>query len=1085
MKSISVVDTYPLSPLQQGMLFHYLRAPGSGVDIEQIVCTLREEISAGHLQQAWRHVVQRHAVLRTEFRWREAEEPFQLVHDEVDVPWEQFDWRSLSKEEQSRSLTAFLTEDRKRGFDLAEAPLLRLTLIRSDEARYHLVWTFHHALLDGRSFPLLLNEVFALYEASRGGQDVDLPSPPPYRAYIEWLRSREQGSADKYWRGVLQGFGVPTPLVVDKAYSQEPSGIEHQGDDRVVLDEATTSALNDLAQRNGVTLNTIVQGAWALLLSRYSGEGDVVYGVVRACRKSSVPGAEEMVGLFINTLPLRVHVVDDAILGDWLKALRTQWQGMRDYEHTPLVEVQKSSDVPPGRPLFESILMFENYQLDTRLRQQGGKWANRSFRLYEQTGYPITVTVYSGTELCLQIEFDRSRLEPASVARMLNHFRTLLVGMLAGSEQRLRDLPMLTAEERHQVLVEWNDTRRNYPQDALLHRLFEAQVERTPDAVAVSYGKEQLTYRELNDRANRLAHHLRTTGVGPDTMVGVCMERSLEMVVALYGVLKAGGAYVPIDPDYPPQRVAFMLEDAAVPVLLTQAALAESLPNHHGKVLCLDRDWDQVAIQDARNPGVEMSPNHLAYMIYTSGSTGRPKGAMNTHRGICNRLLWMQEQYGLTSADKVLQKTPFSFDVSVWEFFWPLLFGAHLVVARPGGHRDPTYIARLIQEEQITTLHFVPSMLRMFLEEPTVDHCSSLRHVVCSGEALSFDLQQQFFEHSSAQLHNLYGPTEAAVDVTHWTCRRDSAGTVVPIGRPVANTQVYVLDRCLRPVPIGVPGELYLGGVQVGRGYHNRPELTAERFIHDPFSQLPNARLYKTGDLCRWMPDGSVEYLGRLDFQIKIRGLRVELGEIEALLVAHPLVRTCAVVAREDGRGDKQLIAYVVLQSGTDASFDTLRSYLKEGLPEYMVPARFVGLSDLPLTPNGKLDQRALPSPPEIQLSDPGRVHIAPSNETEQKIAEIWQDVLGIAKVDRTDNFFDLGGDSLRLMRVRNQLQRAFAKEVAIVDMFRCTTVESLARHVTGGADAPIAPLQSQDRIEARKDATRRRLQLRQQARVN
>jgi len=453
---------------------------------------------------------------------------------------------------------------------------------------------------------------------------------------------------------------------------------------------------------------------------------------------------------------------------------------------------------------------------------------------------------------------------------------------------------------------------------------------------------------------------------------------------------------------------------------------------------------------------------------------------MNTHRGICNRLLWMQDQYRLTEADRVLQKTPFSFDVSVWEFFWPLLAGARLVVAKPGGHRDAAYLVKLITEQQITVLHFVPPMLRMFLEEPGVDGCRSLRRVICSGEALPFDLLEQFFSLLPAQLHNLYGPTEAAVDVTHWTCQPHSERQTVPIGRPVANTQVYILDQHLQPVPIGVPGELHIGGVQVGRGYHNRPELTAERFIPDPFGGSPEARLYKTGDLCRWLPDGNIEYLGRLDFQVKIRGLRVELGEIEAVLGGHPLVKRCVVVAREDVPGDKQLVAYVVWQPENASSVEELRNHLRERLPDYMLPSAFVSLHELPVTPNGKVDRRALPPPKGDLPFALNGAQAAPDNEAEWKIAAIWQDVLGITEVGRDANFFDLGGDSLRLMRVRSGLQRIFGKELAIVDMFRCTTVRALARHLTSREEEPSAQPLYREQTDGRGHAARRRRQLRQ-----
>ena len=1076
-------DQYPLSPLQQGMLFHHLRAPEAGTDIEQILCTLPEELENAFLRQAWERVAQRHSALRTEFRWHEELEPLQVVHPQVQLSWVELDWRGSSTPAE-QCLASLLKEDRRLGFDLSKAPLWRLTLIRVGDTLYQLLWTFHHALLDGRSFPMLLEEVFAFYESLRVGQDLELPLTKPYRDYIEWLAKQDTSKADEYWRQQLAGFAAPTPLVVDQPSAGAITVPDRQGDDRVVLDEPTTNALHQFAKDNGLTLNTLVQGAWALLLSRYSGEEDVVYGVVRACRKSSVPGAEDIAGLFINTLPFRVRVPGEELLLAWLKRLRANWMSMRDHEHTPLVQVQKCSGIPAGNQLFDSILMFENYQLEARLKQLGGKWANRSVRLYEQTGYPITVTVYAGRELCLQIEFDRTRFEPPTIARMLKHFQTLLEGMLEGSDQRLRELPMLTDGERHQLLGEWNDTRRDYPATVLLHELFEAQVERTPDSVAVTFDELSLTYRDLNERANRLAHYLQTMGVGPDTLVGVCMERSLELVVALYGVLKAGGAYVPIDPEYPQQRVAFMLQDAAVPVLLTQVRLTDALPSDAGKVVCLDRDWDRIVGESSRNPAVPMKPSSLAYMIYTSGSTGRPKGAMNTHRGICNRLLWMQEQYRLTPTDKVLQKTPFSFDVSVWEFFWPLIVGSQLVVANPGGHRDATYLVRLINRQQITVLHFVPSMLRIFLEEPAVDSCRSLRHVICSGEALSFDLQEEFFSHLSAQLHNLYGPTEAAVDVTHWTCRRDDDRRVVPIGRPVANTQVYILDRCSQPVPIGVPGELYLGGVQVGRGYHNRPELTAERFIVDSFSRVPGARLYRTGDLCRWLSDGTVEYLGRLDFQVKIRGLRVELGEIEAAITACDLVKNCAVVARDNGPGDKQLVAYVVWRPEVSRSVDTLRNGLRKTLPDYMVPAHFVNLAELPLSPNGKLDQRALPQPVNGAPTGPKQTYARPSSEVERKIAEIWEQVLGHQNISRVDNFFDLGGDSLRLMRVRNQLQHAFSKELPIVDMFRCPTVQTLAQYLTTHQNL-TRDVQDDSRVAARKAAVNRQFQLRQRARSN
>ena len=591
--------------------------------------------------------------------------------------------------------------------------------------------------------------------------------------------------------------------------------------------------------------------------------------------------------------------------------------------------------------------------------------------------------------------------------------------------------------------------------DQCLHQLVEQQVERSPNAVALVSGAEVLTYGELNARANRLAHHLRALGVGPDSLVGVCAERSLEMVVGLLGALKAGGAYVPLDPEYPKDRLAFMLQDAGVPVLLTQERLAAGLPAHGAKVVRLDADWERIARESAANPACITRPDQLAYMIYTSGSTGKPKGAMNHHRGICNRLLWMQDEYRLSATDKVMQKTPFSFDVSVWEFFWPLLTGARLVLARPGGHRDPAYLVNLIEEQQITVLHFVPSMLQIFLEQPGVERCVSLRDVMCSGEALPYELQEKFFARLGANLHNLYGPTEAAVDVTYWKCEREGSRRIVPIGRPVANTQCHILDPELKPVPLGEAGELHLGGVQVGYGYYKRQELTAEKFIPDPFASEAGARLYKTGDLARYLPDGAIEYLGRLDHQVKIRGFRIELGEIETCLRKQPGVHDCVVVAREDHPGQKRLVAYLVPATGKPPLVGELRASLQQELPDYMVPAAFVTLQALPLSPNGKIDRKALPAPQTTRaaLSEP---YAAPRTPEEAALAEIWSQVLEVEPVGVRDNYFELGGDSIRVLQM---LARAREKglHLTLEQVFKEQTIEKLAPciHASPAESAP------------------------------
>jgi amino acid adenylation domain-containing protein len=579
--------------------------------------------------------------------------------------------------------------------------------------------------------------------------------------------------------------------------------------------------------------------------------------------------------------------------------------------------------------------------------------------------------------------------------------------------------------------------------------LFEVQAEKTPDAPAVVFEDQRLTYRELNERSNQLAHCLLESGVGPEVLVGICAERSLEMVIGLLGILKAGGAYVPLDPAYPGERLAFMMEDADVPVLLIQEHLRDKLPGCRARVFCLD-DPNLIKDKQIGNPGGSVTGHNLAYMIYTSGSTGRPKGAMNSHQGIRNRLLWMQEAYGLTHYDRVLQKTPFSFDVSVWEFFWPLMFGACLVMARPGGHQDSSYLVDVIRKQQITTIHFVPSMLQLFLGEQYLSECRSLRRVICSGEALPFELQRRFFACLNAELHNLYGPTEASVDVTSWACERKEQGRIVPIGYPIANIQTYILDKGLEPVPVGIAGELFLGGTGLGRGYLKRPDLTAEKFIPDLYGGR-GSRIYRTGDLARWLPDGSIEYLGRLDHQVKIRGLRIELGEIEAVLMAHPGIREAVVTAREDVPGDKRLVAYVVPAGGA-APAGELRAYLKETLPDYMVPSAFAVLEVLPLSPNGKADRKALPAPdgirPELESG-----YAAPRTLVEKTLTDIWGQVLRVDRVGIHDNFFNLGGHSLLATQVVSRIREVFQAEVSLRSFFDAPTIAELASIVERGPE--------------------------------
>jgi amino acid adenylation domain-containing protein len=845
-----------------------------------------------------------------------------------------------------------------------------------------------------------------------------------------------------------------------------------------VLDPAVVEALGGVAAAAGVTMNIVVQAAWAIVLGRCASESDVVIGVTRRCRHGGLADANAIVGPMINTVPVRADVSTGRPVAELLRSLSDQWSAARPHEHAPTARIQSWSAVPPGTPLFESIVVFESTILDDTLPVDADGALRRRIRHLAQTHFPLTFVADAGSTFRLKIEYDRSLFGSADVAHLLERAALVLSGIAAGDAASIGALPLLPADERALVVHRWNTTQRDYAPLAAgrcLHDLIEAQCARTPAAVAVvaEDGSAPLTYGGLAARTTALSAWLRNAGVGPGVLVGVCLERSVDLVVALVAILRAGGAYVPLDAGYPADRLGFMLADSGVAVLLTQSRLRERLDaavaaaartDVEGaalpvppRTLCLDTGWDAVDAASAKPAAPAASgvrASDPAYMIYTSGSTGRPKGALNAHAGIVNRLCWMQEEYGLSATDAVLQKTPASFDVSVWEFFWPLMTGATLVVARPGGHRDPAYLSDLIQRAGVTVLHFVPSMLRAFLTAPEVQRLgprlgAALRHVICSGEALGGELQAQAFATlgPALALHNLYGPTECAVDVTAWRCRpQDPAQAPVPIGRPIANTQVYVLDPQGQPLPVGVAGELYLGGVQVGLGYHRRPALTAERFVADPFAPptRPGARLYRTGDRARWRADGVVEYLGRLDDQVKLRGLRIELGEIETTLRRAPGLHDAAVVVREDVPGDQRLVAYVVAVDAAGIDPVAIRRHLSASLPEYMVPSAFVTLASLPLGASGKLDRRALPAPtPDAPADD-----AAPVSGVEAVVAAVWSDILGLPRIGATRSFFELGGHSLLATQVVARLSRIFQGDLPLRTLFEHPTVRDFAQAI-------------------------------------
>ncbi len=1041
-----IEEIFPLTPTQQGLLFHSLAE--RGVYIEQLSCRFEGGLDAEALRLAWQRALDRHQALRAAFVWEQRDEPLQVVLRKVELPWRSLDWRDAGPQEQERRLAELHQEDLALGFDVAQAPLLRLTLVRLGERRYGFLWSYHHLILDRWSSTLVLQEVMAAYTAFSQGRELPLEPAPTLRGYFAWLKRQDLAAAEAYWRRALAGLRPPEPLLLEAPRS----GALAERHTRRLL-AAAVADLTAAVRRHQVTPNVLLRAAWALTLSRYSGTEDVVFGATVSGRPPSVPGIESMVGLMINTLPVRIGVRPTASVGPWLWEIQTAQVAAAEHEHSPLVEIQRWSDIRPGTPLFETILVFENTPRGRAGDAAGGGLLPLDVASAQHTHYPLTLVAGIDQSLAIELDYDRRRFSRLAMERLADHVCNLLLALAAAApETRLWELDPLSAAERQQLLVEWNATEAANGAEGGLMALVSGGLRRFPESRVIYEGRA-LTFRELDRRASALARQLRRHGVGVDSVVGVFMERSLELLVALVGVLKAGAAYLPLEPDHPADRLAFIVDDARPAVVLVQEGSPHALAVGAAEVIPVGESRSEPEDNDPSPLPDETAQDSAAYVIYTSGSTGRPKGAVNTQRGIANRLLWMQETYRLTPEDRVLQKTPFGFDVSVWEFFWPLISGAHLVVARPGGHRDSAYLIDLIRTQEVTTLHFVPAMLALFLEEPGCGSCRSLRRVLSSGQALPAELQERFHARMRAELHNLYGPTEAAVDVTFWPCtagagkpQRES----VPIGRPVANTSVYVLDRDGTPVPLGAPGELCLGGVQLARGYLRRPQLTAEKFVPDPFSSAPGARLYRTGDLARHRADGALEFLGRIDDQVKIRGLRIELGEIESILATHPEVVQTAVVPRADGTGDQQLVAYVVSHGSLSAG--ELRAHLARQLPEPMLPSRFVFLTAMPLLPSGKIDRRALPKP-ERKAPVPPAAAAGPRNEIEQVVAKLFCEVLGREAIGVHESFFDLGAHSLHLMRVYAKLRAVSPRELQVTDLFRYPNVSALAAYLSGAPD--------------------------------
>lgn len=1077
-----VVDAYPVTMLQGGMLFHMALSPDTSVYHNVNSWHLRAPFDYERFVEAVAHAVARHPILRTSFELTSYSEPLQLVHESARLDVGVTDIRSLSDEEQGEILDQFVAAQRASGFDLSQAPLLRFHIHRRTDESFQFTLTENHAILDGWSLNSTLSEIFTTYFALLNGQAVVPASSPTVTFRDFMLLERQTLAAEEpraFWQERLRGL-QPARLPRLPARYRD-GGTQRIRQRYLLVPEQVSEALHATARALKVPLKSLLLAAHLKVLSVLSGTDDVVSGLVTNGRPEVLDG-EQVRGLFLNTVPFRLRIPE----GSWADLVRAtfeaEWE-LLPHRRYPLLALKNEMG---GQPLFEAQFNYVHFHVLEGLLRSGelDVLPDAKKRVVEEAHFPLTaafgLNLFS-TQINLMLQYDAFEFSLVQVQSIADYFIEVLRRM-AETPAELHDARLPLAEsERRRLLEDWNDTARDYA-TGCLHESFEAQVARTPAAVAVVTDDESFIYSELNDRANQLAHHLRQLGVRPDAKVAILLERSVEMVVGLLAILKAGGAYVPLDPDYPSERLRFMLDDCGATVLLTDSRLVQSLAGC-ATVVCLDTDAEAISQQSKENLGLSLSPENLAYVIYTSGSTGQPKGAMLPHRGVLNCIAWMQETYNLTAADRFLCKTSLNFDSSVWEIFWPLMVGASLMVARHDGQRDGAYLAASIVRHEVTAAYFVPSLLALFIEEPLLAEATSLRKVISGGESISAETVQRFYDRlPGAELHHSYGPTETSIAAAEFVCPRDDGWQVMPLGRPLGNNQLYILDQQMEPAPVGVTGELYIGGEGVGRGYHGRPGLTAEKLIPNPFSSERGARLYRTGDLVRYLPDGLIEFRGRVDSQIKLRGMRIELGEIEAALREHAGVEECVAVLRGQGN-EAAVVAYVVPTDGDSRSADELRSYLTARLPRHMVPSMFVTLEQLPLMVNGKVDRRALPDPSPEARTVSAVSFVAPANELERTIAGIWTEVLGLEQVGTQDNFFDLGGHSLRLLQVHLKLRQALGRDVPLFELFQYPTVSTLAAHLHQGADPELLD-KSEERGARRKQSAGQRRKLRQSVRA-
>lgn len=1032
------IQTVPASFSQQRLWFLQQWNPEQSHYITPLLLHIDGTLHQEAITQSLNDMVQRHAVLRTTFSFAQ-EQLTQVIAPHLTLPLPIRDLQHIPEEEREAETQRLVKLEIDRPFDLTQGPLLRAVLFQFTPEKHLLLFVAHQLVFDAWSKGVFLQEFTALYQAHAASQPASLsPLPLQYADFAlqqqQWVKPDTLAPHLSYWKQFLQDAPAALELPSNRSHARQltQSGKTYP----FALSKELTQALTALCQQEEVTLSVPLLAAFATLLSRYSGQEDLCIGTYSA--EYSRQQTSALIGNFVNTLIWRADLSGNPTFKDLMERLRHMISTTSTHADVPFEHILK--ELHSGHNAGQSAPFQVLFALEPSPSVLPDGWSVLPTHLEAESArfdLSLILTEYADG-LHGYFEYRTDLFDEALIERMLGHWLTLLQAAVKSPIDHLSTLPLLTEKEQNQILIEWNTTWTSYPQDTPLHHLIEAQVERTPDAVAVSFANHHLTYHELNTRANRLAHYLRDKGVGPDTLVGIFVERSLEMLIGLLGILKAGGAYVPLDPTYPSDRIAFMLEDAQAPVLVTQERLVPLLPDHRASIVCLDADSAVLQQQPSTNPTPLSTANHLAYVIYTSGSTGRPKGVQICHRALVNFLLSMQKQPGLTTNDRLLAVTTLSFDIAGLELYLPLLVGAQVVIASSTMAADGDALAQTLSEQRITVMQATPITWRLLLTANWQGN-QHLR-IFCGGEALTSDLAEQLLP-KVAELWNLYGPTETTIWSAAWQIKPED--DPISIGRPIANTTFYILDRNLQPVPVGVPGELFIGGDGLARGYLHREELTRERFIAHPFSHDLADRIYRTGDLAYYQPDGTVVVIGRLDHQVKVRGFRIELGEIESVLAQHPGVQQAVAVVREDTPGDKRLVAYIVPRGEQHPTGEELQEQVQQHLPAYMVPSAFVHLSAFPLTPNGKIDRRALPTPDGNQLHRMS-TFVAPKTFLQEQLVTVWEDLLGVHPIGIRDNFFELGGYSLLAMRLLHRIEQACGKKLPLSTLFAGATIEQV-----------------------------------------